>query len=190
MTKKNLPRCPWLDLTKDDYVQYHDNEWGIPVRDDQKLFENLTLESAQAGLSWYTVLKRRDEYRKAFSFFDIYKVASYTNKDIEVLLNNEGIIRHRGKIESTINNAKRFIDIQNEFGSFSVYLWQFVNNKTIINKFEKITDYPAVTSESIALSKDLKKRGFKFVGPTICYAFMQACGLVNDHSINCYKHNK
>ncbi len=189
MTKNNLQRCPWLDLTKPDYVKYHDDEWGVPVREDQKLFENLTLESAQAGLSWYTILKRREAYRKAFSYFDINKVATYTDHNVETLLNNEGIIRHRGKIESTINNAKRFIDIQNEFGSFSTYLWQFVNNTTIVNTFKNVTDYPATTPESVALSKDLKKRGFKFVGPTICYAFLQACGLVNDHSIHCYKHN-
>lgn len=183
-------RCPWLDTTKADYVAYHDEEWGVPVYDDQKLFEYLTLESAQAGLSWYTILKRREGYRQAFENFDVEKVAQFTEEKIEVLLQNIGIIRHRGKISAAINNAKLFIEIQKEFGSFSRYMWGFVNNKTIVNNWKTLADYPATSKESDAWSKDLKKRGFKFVGSTICYAHMQACGMVNDHSYDCYKRSQ
>jgi len=185
----NIKRCPWLDETKQDYVEYHDNEWGVPVYDDQKLFEYLTLESAQAGLSWYTILKRREGYRKAFANFDVQKVSKFTDQDVEALVNNAEIIRHRGKIEAAINNAKCFIKIQTEFGSFSNYQWQFVNNKVKVNNIATLSDYPATSKESDAFSKDLKKRGFKFVGSTIIYAHMQACGMVNDHSIDCYKRN-
>jgi DNA-3-methyladenine glycosylase I len=187
MTKNTVSRCPWLDLSKPDYVKYHDDEWGVPVHEDQKLFECLTLESAQAGLSWYTILKRRDGYRAAFAEFDAEQVAKFSEKKVEELMQNTEIIRHRGKIEATINNAKHFLDVQKEFGSFDTYLWGFVNNKTIVNHWKTSDDHPGVTCESMALSKSLKKRGFKFVGPTICYAFMQACGLVDDHSLTCYK---
>ena len=190
MSENNPCRCPWLDTTKPDYVAYHDEEWGVPVYDDQKLFEYLTLESAQAGLSWYTILKRRDGYREAFAGFDVAKVVQFTDSDIEVLLQNSGIIRHRGKIAATINNAKLFMAIQQEFGSFSHYMWGFVNHRTIVNHWENNEDCPATSKESDAWSKDLKKRGFKFVGSTICYAHMQACGMVNDHSIDCYKRSQ
>lgn len=180
-------RCPWLDTSKPDYVQYHDEEWGVPVYDDQKLFEFLTLESAQAGLSWYTILKRRQGYRDAFANFDVQVVATFDQAKVEKLMLNSNIIRNRGKINATINNAKLFIDIQQEFGSFSDYMWAFVNHKTIVNEINDLKDYQATSPESDAWSKDLKKRGFKFVGSTICYAHMQACGMVNDHSLTCYK---
>lgn len=180
-------RCPWLDTSKLDYVAYHDEEWGVPVYNDQKLFEVLCLESAQAGLSWYTILKRRNSYREAFANFDINIVAQYDQKKVEQLLLNPGIIRHRGKINAAINNAQLFIEIQEEFGSFSHYMWSFVDHKTIVKEYKAISDYPATSVESDAWSKDLKKRGFKFVGSTICYAHMQACGMVNDHNLSCYK---
>lgn len=182
-----LCRCPWLDTSKPDYVEYHDNEWGEPVYDDQKLFEFLTLESAQAGLSWYTILKRRQGYRDAFANFEVDTVSKYDQEKVEELMLNSGIIRNRGKINAAINNAKLFIDIQHEFDSFSDYMWGFVGHKTIVNEYSALSDYAATSPESDAWSKDLKKRGFKFVGSTICYAHMQACGMVNDHSINCYK---
>ena len=166
-------RCPWLDTSKPDYVKYHDEEWGEPVYDDQKLFEFLMLESAQAGLSWYTILKRRQGYREAFANFDVNQI---TDKN-----------KNNGKINAAIINAQLFIEIQKEFGSFSNYMWGFVGNKTIVNKYKELSDYPATTAESDAWSKDLKKRGFKFVGSTICYAHMQACGMINDHSLTCYK---
>ena len=187
MNNESLCRCPWLDTSKPDYVQYHDEEWGVPVVDDQKLFEYLTLESAQAGLSWYTVLKRRNGYRKAFDNFDIKKVAAYTPDKIEALMLNSDIIRNRLKIVATVNNANKFIELQQEFGSFSYYLWSFVNNKTQVNSITTLNDYPATSDISDKLSKDLKKRGFKFVGSTICYAYIQACGLINDHSVDCYR---
>ena len=183
-------RCPWLDITKPDYVKYHDDEWGVPVRDDQKLFEYLTLESAQAGLSWYTILIRREGYKGAFNQFNIKEVAQFTTDKVNELLLNDKIIRHRGKIEATINNAKCFMLIQKEFDSFSHYLWGFVNNETVVNNRSKKEDYPATSPLSDLLSKDLKKRGFKFLGSTTCYAFIQACGLVNDHSIDCYKRSQ
>lgn len=180
-------RCPWLDNSKPDYVEYHDNEWGIPVYDDKILFEFLILESAQAGLSWYTILKRRQGYRDAFANFDVNTVKKFDQNKVEELMLNPEIIRNRGKINATIVNAGLFIEIQKEFGSFSNYLWAFVGNKTIVNEVAELSDYVATSSESDALSKDLKKRGFKFVGSTICYAYLQACGLVNDHSLGCYK---
>ncbi|MBO9490610.1 DNA-3-methyladenine glycosylase I [Endozoicomonas sp. G2_1] len=187
MSTKPVCRCPWLDQTKPDYVAYHDLEWGVPVYDDRKLFEYLTLESAQAGLSWYTILKRREGYRRAFANFDYEQVACFTDADVDRLVEDTSIIRHRKKIEATINNAQCFIKVREEFGSFSNYMWAFVGGKTIVNQFSKIEDYPATTPESDAFSKDLKKRGFKFVGSTICYAHMQACGMVNDHSLDCYR---
>ena len=184
---KKVCRCSWLDSSKPDYVKYHDEEWGVPVYDDQKLFEYLCLESAQAGLSWYTILKRREGYRHAFDNFDVDIVAKYNQDKVEALLQDTGIIRHRAKIKAAINNAQCFIDIQKEFGSFSRYMWEFVNNKTIVNSWSNSGECPATTNESDAWCKDLKKRGFKFVGSTICYAHMQACGMVNDHDIDCYK---
>ena len=190
MSAENLCRCPWLDTTKPDYVAYHDDEWGVPVYDDRKLFEYLTLESAQAGLSWYTILKRRDGYREAFANFDVNAVAQFTEQKVDELLLNSAIIRHRGKIQAAINNAQHFIEIQQEFGSFSDYMWGFVDHNTIVNNWAKPEDYPATSKESDAWCKDLKKRGFKFVGSTICYAHMQACGMINDHSIDCYKRSQ
>ncbi len=178
-------RCGWA---KDDLnIEYHDNEWGIPQHDDKKLFEFLVLEGAQAGLSWSTILKLREGYRKAFSNFDPLKVSKYTSKHIEKLLNNPKIIRNRLKINSAINNAKYFLKIQKEFGSFDKYVWNFVNHKPIMNNFKKFTDLPTSTLISKKLSKDLKIRGFTFVGPIICYALMQAIGMVNDHTYGCFK---
>lgn len=180
-------RCPWVPLTKDFYIEYHDTEWGVPLYDDQKIFEFLTLESAQAGLSWETILKKRNAYRKAFKDFDPKKVARFTPKAVEALLQNEGIIRNKAKIEAAINNAKRFLEIQKEFGSFSIYMWGFVGNKPIEHKLKTLKDYPAVIEEAETFAKDLKKRGFKFLGPTTVYAHMQASGMVNDHSVDCFR---
>ena len=181
-------RCKWA---KDEpNITYHDKEWGRPQHNDQKLFEFLILEGAQAGLSWTTILKRRDGYRKAFSNFDVLKVSKYTQKHVEKLLKDESIIRNKLKINSTINNAKQFLKIQEEFDSFDNYLWEFVNFKQIKNKFKKLSDLPASTEISEKLSKDLKKRGFNFVGPTICYALMQAIGMVNDHTSQCFLYRK
>ncbi len=171
-------------------ITYHDKEWGKPQHNDQKLFEFLILEGAQAGLSWTTILKRRDGYRKAFSDFDALKVSKYTQKRVEKLLKDESIIRNKLKINSTINNAKLFLKVQEEFGSFDKYLWDFVKNKPIKNEFKKLSDLPATTGISEKLSQDLKKRGFNFVGPTICYALMQATGMVNDHTSNCFLYKK
>ena len=182
-----LKRCPWVDVAKPDYVKYHDEEWGVPVHDDRIIFEFLTLESAQAGLSWYTVLKKRENYRKLFANFDPQRVAKFTSKKIERLLTDPGIIRNRLKVNAAVNNAKCFLSVQDEFGSFSDYIWQFVANNPIVNKFTRLADYPTHSDESDALSSDLKKRGFKFVGTTICYAHMQATGLVNDHSTDCFR---
>ena len=183
-----MNRCKWA---KDEpNTTYHDKEWGRPQHDDTKLFEFLILEGAQAGLSWITILKRRDGYRKAFSDFDALKVSKYTQKRVEKLLQDESIIRNKLKVNSAINNAKAFLKVQVEFGSFDEYLWGFVNHKPIKNKFKKLSDIPASTEISEKLSKDLKKRGFSFVGPTICYALMQAIGMVNDHTTQCFMHGK
>ena len=183
-----LCRCHWVDLTKPDYVAYHDTEWGVPVYDDNKLFEFLTLEAAQAGLSWYTVLKKRDSYRTAFAGFDPVKVAAFDDAKAAELLQNPGIIRNRLKVAAAINNAARFLEVQAEFGSFSNYQWRFVNGAPQQNRIASPADYRATSPESDALSKDLKKRGFKFVGSTIIYAHMQACGMVNDHHVDCFRH--
>jgi DNA-3-methyladenine glycosylase I len=185
--KDEIVRCPWVDPEKPEYVAYHDEEWGVPIYDDNKLFEFLTLEGAQAGLSWYTVLRKRESYRKAFSHFDPQKVARYNEHKIEQLIANPGIIRNRAKILAAVNNARQFLKVQEEFGSFSAYIWRFVNGRPIVNTIRELKDYPATSRESDALSKDLKKRGFKFVGSTICYAHMQATGMVNDHAISCFR---
>lgn len=178
-------RCEWV--TADGiYREYHDQEWGIPVHDDRHLFEMLSLEGAQAGLSWITILKRRENYRKAFDNFDPLIVRAYDKDKIESLRQDEGIIRNQLKIRSVITNAEAFVKIQEDFGSFNNYVWQFVDGKPILNDWESHEEVPASTKESEALSKDLKKRGFKFVGPVICYAFMQAVGMVNDHTRDCY----
>jgi DNA-3-methyladenine glycosylase I len=183
----NKRRCPWLDTTKPDYVRYHDKEWGVPVHDDRTIFEFLTLEAAQAGLSWYTVLTKRPAYREAFAGFDPEKVARYDKRQIEHLLRNPDIIRNRLKITAAVNNAKRFLEVQEEFGAFDTYIWRFVGGKPIVNRFRGLKDYRATSSESDALSKDLQRRGFKFVGSTICYAHMQATGMVNDHVMGCFR---
>jgi len=185
--EKEIHRCPWVDLSKPDYVEYHDKEWGVPVYDDRLIFEFLSLEAAQAGLSWYTVLKKRGNYRIAFDNFEPERVAKFNEAKIAELLQNPGIIRNRLKIESTVNNARRFLEVQAAFGSFSKYIWGFVGGKPKINTIRELSDYPATSQESDALSKDLKKRGFKFMGSTICYAHMQATGLVNDHSLDCFR---
>jgi len=187
--KKVKSRCEWGTVSQ-LYIDYHDNEWGVPVHDDRMLFEFLVLEGAQAGLSWETVLKKRENYRKAFSDFDPVKVSRYGAKKIETLLGNKGIIRNRLKIASAINNAKRFLEVRKEFGTFDAYIWQFVNGKPITNRFKSIHELPATTKESDVMSKDLKKRGFKFVGPTICYAHMQATGMVNDHVVDCFRYKE
>jgi len=184
MQEKN--RCPW-SLKDDLYKKYHDQDWGVPVHDDVKLFEMLNLEGAQAGLSWHTVLVKRENYRKAFDNWDVDKISRYKNKKIQFLLLNPGIIRNKLKINSTITNAKAFLSVQKEFGSFDKYIWQFVNHKPLINHWKEMKQIPPKTKESDAMSKDLLGRGFKFVGSTICYAYMQAVGLVDDHLISCWK---
>lgn len=182
-------RCVWCG---DDplYTAYHDNEWGTPVHDDRLLFEFLVLEGAQAGLSWITILKKRENYRKAFHNFDYKKIASYKEGDIEHLLKDPGIVRNRRKIESAVKNARGFIKIQEEFGSFDSYLWGFVGGEPVQNHWKSTEEVPAKTEISERLSRDLKKRGFNFVGPTICYAFMQAVGMVNDHTTDCFRHGE
>ena len=180
-------RCAWVDLTKADYIEYHDKEWGVPVHDDRTIFEFLTLEGAQAGLSWYTVLRKRQAYRKAFRQFDPERVARYGKREVVSLLNNRGIIRNQQKIVAAINNAQRFLAVQQEFGSFNAYIWRFVNGNPIVHKLRRLKDYPTTSIESDALSKDLKQRGFKFVGSTICYAHMQATGMINDHVVDCFR---
>ena len=185
--KKQLARCAWVS-SDPLYIAYHDNEWGVPVSDDRKLFEFLVLEGAQAGLSWLTVLKKRENYRKAFEGFDPVKVAGFNEKKIQSLLGDPGIIRNNLKVRSAVTNAKAFLEIQKEFGSFAEYSWRFTGGKPIDNRFKSIKEVPARTPESDALSKDLKKRGFKFVGSTIIYAHMQAVGMVNDHTVDCFRH--
>ncbi|GLX80407.1 DNA-3-methyladenine glycosylase [Thalassotalea insulae] len=187
MTTEQPTRCPWLDTSKPDYVKYHDEEWGVPVRDDKKMFEFIILESAQAGLSWYTILKRRAGYKKAFADFDVHTVATFDENKVEQLMQDASIIRNRAKIKAAISNAKIFITIQEEFGSFCNYLWRYVNNTPIENNIRTLADYPATSPLSDAISADLKKRGFKFFGSTICYAHLQACGLINDHSESCFR---
>jgi len=184
--KSQSARCPWAKAEHD--IAYHDEEWGVPLHDDRAIFEMLILEGAQAGLSWTTILKKRDNYRRAFDQFDAKKIAKYRDKKVAALLADAGIVRNRLKIASTIGNAKAYLAVQKEFGSFDAYLWSFVGGKPIKNTFRKMEDVPVKTAESDALSKDLLKRGFKFVGSTIMYAFMQATGMVNDHLISCPRH--
>ena len=185
MKSSTKPRCPWA--TKDPlYIDYHDNEWGRPIYDDRLLFEFLILEGQQAGLSWITILKKREAYRKAFLNFEAQKIARFTPKKIEQLLKNKDLIRNRLKIESIINNAKAYLKIFDEYDSFRDYIWQFVDGKPIINRWKNLTNVPAQTEISKAMAKDLKTRGFKFVGSTICYAYMQAAGMVNDHLVDCF----
>lgn len=182
-------RCGW---TKDDelMIAYHDEEWGIPVHDDKKHFEFLVLDTFQAGLSWKTILHRREGFKKAFADFDVIKVSKFTEKQLQKLLTDESIIRNRLKIYGTVKNAKSFIEVQKEFGSFDKYIWQFVNHQTVSNKHKTLKDIPATSPQSDAMSKDLKKRRFTFVGSTICYAYMQAAGMVNDHLVDCFRYEK
>jgi DNA-3-methyladenine glycosylase I len=182
-------RCSW---SNDDplMIEYHDKEWGVPVHNDIRLFEFLILEGAQAGLTWKTILRKRENYRKAFSDFDPDKISKYKEVDEERLLADSGIVRNRLKVRATIINAGKFLEVQKEFGSFDTYIWQFVGSKSIINDFRSLLEIPTKTKESDAMSKDLKKRGFKFVGSTICYAFMQAVGMVNDHTSGCFRYNE
>jgi DNA-3-methyladenine glycosylase I len=189
MTKAKKIRCAWVN---DDplYMAYHDQEWGVPVHDDRVLFEFLILEGAQAGLSWITILKKRDNYRRVFDNFDVRKIARYDDVKVQSLLADPGIVRNRLKIAAAIQNAKAFLAVQKEFGSFDAYVWQFVGGKPKQNRWKTIAAAPAKTPESDALSKDLLRRGFKFVGSTICYAFMQAVGMVNDHTVDCFRYPK
>jgi len=181
-------RCKWAE--HESMTKYHDEEWGIPSHDDRHLFEMMILEGAQAGLSWSTILKRRETYRKAFDNFNPEKISKYNKKKFNMLMKDPGIIRNRLKIEAAIINAKKFLEIKKEFGSFDKYIWSFVNHKPIVNNFKSLKDLPQNTEISDKMSKDLKKRGFKFVGSTICYAFMQAVGMVNDHTLGCFRRNQ
>jgi DNA-3-methyladenine glycosylase I len=182
-------RCAWAG-NDPLYVRYHDVEWGVPLHDDRRLFEFLALEAAQAGLSWITILRKRENYRQAFDGFDPRRIAGYGERKIEALLANPGIVRNRRKIESAVRNARAFLDLQAEFGSFDAYLWRFVEGKPKINRRRSLSKVPAETRESRALAKDLLRRRFTFVGPTICYAFMQAVGMVNDHLVSCFRHEE
>jgi DNA-3-methyladenine glycosylase I len=182
-------RCRWAG-TDPLYIRYHDEEWGVPLHDDRKLFEFLVLEGAQAGLSWITILKKRENYRNAFDNFDPQKIALYDADKIRALLSDPGIIRNRLKIQSAVQNAKAFLAVQKEFGSFDSYIWQFTDGNSLQNQWKTAEDIPSETKESVAMSKDLKKRGFKFAGPTICYAFMQAVGMVNDHTADCFRYEE
>ncbi len=182
-----VTRCDWVK--EGIHQKYHDTEWGVPIHDDGKLFEFLLLDGAQAGLSWMTILKRRDAYRKAFDQFDPEKIARYHKNDVNLLLKDERIIRNRKKVESFVNNARKFLEVKDEFGKFDDYIWGIVDHKTKVNKFKNWGQIPATTKQSELMSKDLKKRGFSFVGPTICYAFMQTVGMVNDHVVTCFRHD-
>ena len=182
-------RCSWAG-SDPLYIRYHDTEWGVPVHDDRTLFEFLILEGAQAGLSWLTILKKRENYIRAFDNFDPQKVAAYDTRKVKELISNPGIIRNRLKIEAAVQNARAVLSVQQEFGSFDNYIWQFVGGRTLKNSWNTVGELPAQTDTSAGMSSDLKKRGFKFVGPTICYAFMQATGMVNDHTVDCYRYNE
>lgn len=182
-----MERCDWAKSNSME-TTYHDEEWGVPIHDDRLLFEMLILESAQSGLSWATILRKRKGYRDAFDNFDVRKIAKYTEKKAQVLVQNPEIVRHRQKISATIENAKQYLVIQKEFGSFDTYIWSFVGAEPIKNSWQKMSDVPATTATSISMSKGLKRRGFKFVGPTTCYAYMQAVGMTNDHLVSCFRH--
>ena len=190
MRGRQAKRCAWAEGSSARMLKYHDREWGVPVHNDRLLFEFLVLEGAQAGLSWSTILERRKGYRKAFHNFDVRRIAGFTHKDVVRLLKDKGIIRNRLKVEATTGNARRFLEVKKEFGSFGKYIWQFVGGKQVKHKFRKISDLPAQTKESQEMSRGLKKRGFRFVGPTICYAFMQAVGMVNDHTTDCFRYRE
>jgi DNA-3-methyladenine glycosylase I len=183
-------RCGWATHDDADYIAYHDQEWGVPVHDDRLLFEFLVLEGAQAGLSWMTILRKRENFRRAFDDFDPHKVAVYNAAKVAELMANAGIIRNRRKIEAAIQNARAFLDIQQEYGSFDAYIWQFVDGKPVKNAWKALSEIPAQSEASARMSKDLLQRGFHFVGPTICYAHMQATGMVNDHLVDCFRYNQ
>jgi len=190
LKETTLQRCQWATMGNSPLmVEYHDKEWGVPVHDDRTLFEFLVLEGAQAGLSWQTVLNKRENYRKAFQAFEPANIAHYKNKDVQRLLRDPGIIRNRLKIQATINNSRQILEIQRELGSFDKYIWRFVGDKPIKHAFKSLSEIPATTNASDAMSKDLRKRSLRFVGPTICYAFMQAVGMVNDHATNCFRYD-
>lgn len=182
-----VTRCDWVPADDPPYVAYHDEEWGVPSHDDRHLFELLTLEGAQAGLSWATILRKRDGYRRAFAGFDAEAVARFAPADVERLLADPGIVRNRAKIESAIGNAGRVLEVRDELGSLDAYLWSFVDGRPLVGRFRELRELPSETDESRAMSRDLKRRGFRFVGPTTCYAFMQATGLVNDHVVSCFR---
>ncbi len=183
------PRCSWAGGSP-LMLQYHDTEWGVPAHDDRTLFEFLVLEGAQAGLSWETILKKRENYRRAFDNFDATRIARYGERDVERLLADAGIVRNRLKVAATVNNAQRTLEVREEFGSFDRYIWRFVGGKPVKNSFRSLSEMPAKTAESEAMSVELLRRGFKFVGPTICYAFMQAVGMVNDHTVDCFRYDE
>ena len=185
-----VTRCEWAPLDQPRYLAYHDEEWGVPVHDDVRLFEMLTLEGAQAGLSWSTILNKREGYRQAFRGFDPAKVARFSPATVERLLQNPAIVRNRLKVESTVQNARAALEVQRDVGSLDAYLWTFVDGAPIVNRWRSLGDLPAETDRSRAMSKDLKRRGFRFVGPTVCYAFMQACGLANDHVVDCFRYRQ
>ncbi|MEK7585581.1 MAG: DNA-3-methyladenine glycosylase I [Patescibacteria group bacterium] len=185
-----MNRCAWVPEGNELYARYHDEEWGVPVTDDRKMFEFLVLESAQAGLSWLTVLRKRENYRLAFHQFNPEKVAKMTERDVARLLGNPGIIRNKQKIRAAINNAKRFLEVKKEFGSFSKYLWSFVAGKPIVNRWRTLKQLPAKTPLAESIAVDMKRRGFQFFGPTVCYAHLQATGLINDHLVSCFRYNK
>ncbi len=188
---ENKNRCSWANHQNDAlYQKYHDCEWGVPIYDDNKIFEYLTLESAQAGLSWLTILRKRENYREAFANFNVEKVAKFDQRKVDELMKNSGIVRYRPKIEAAINNAQKFIEVQKEFGSFSKYMWNFVNNKQIKNSRKNLSEIPSQVEISKIFHKDLKKRGFNFLGPVTCYAHMQASGMVNDHFVDCFRHSE
>ena len=183
-------RCPWANLDDPLMVDYHDKEWGVPLHDDRKLFEFLVLEGAQAGLSWTTILRKRENYRRAFAGFDPRKVAAFDGRKVDELLQDPGIVRNRRKVESAVTNARAFLAVQKEFGSFDSYMWPFVSGRPIRNRWSKLAQIPSVTREAELMSADLMKRGFRFVGPTICYAHMQSVGMVNDHLVQCFRHSQ
>ena len=184
-----IKRCNW-SVSDPIYIKYHDKEWGVPVHNDRKLFEMIVLDGAQAGLSWLTILKKRENYRKAFDNFNVKKVAKYDKRKVAQLLKNDGIVRNKLKVESAVTNAKAFLKVKEEFGTFDKYIWKFVNGKTKVNSWKELKQIPATSPESDEMSKDLKSRGFKFVGSTICYAFMQAAGIVNDHTVDCFRYKE
>ncbi len=186
---QGIIRCAWVG-SDPLYEQYHDTEWGVPVRDDRLLFEALTLDGAQAGLSWLTVLRKRENYRKAFDLFDPVRVAAYTEEDVQRLLGNPGIIRNQLKVRSAITNARAFLQVQEEFGEFAKFLWSFVEDRPIQNSWKHVREVPATSPESDRLSEELRRRGFKFAGSTICYALMQAVGMVNDHTVDCFRYDE